>query len=94
MLLFFIVGAGLLVVPLALVLMWDGPACSGALYNFVETSYVCIPTRLLKTLTSFFPFVMVIGAVLIGYNLKKISDSNLPPKEEDEENLEDEEEDA
>lgn len=88
-LIFFIAGAIFLVVPMILVLFWDGPSCGfGDKFSVVPNDY-CLSPHLLKSFASFFPFLMVIGAVLIGYNLKRISDSYLPPKEEsDEDNSE------
>ena len=83
--LLFVAGAILLVVPLILVVIWDGPACSLAQTITVGNAGYCPSLRLFKGLTSLFPFLMVIGTVLIGYNLKRISDSLLPPKEESDE---------
>jgi hypothetical protein len=79
---FFLVGALLLVVPLVLVVVWDSPLCSLAQTPTPSTAGYCPSPSLFKNFISFFPFLMIIGAVLIGYNLKRISDSLLPPKGE------------
>jgi hypothetical protein len=79
---FFVTGAILLAVPLILVVIWDGPTCGLAQPASLGASGFCPSAHLFKSLISMFPFLMVIGAVLIGYNLKRISDSMLPPKEE------------
>ncbi|MDH2900950.1 MAG: hypothetical protein PXY39_08245 [archaeon] len=83
--LFFFLGAILLVVPLIFVIVWDSPICSLSQTASTGASGYCPSTHLFKSLISFFPFLMVIGTVLIGYNLKRISDSLLPPKEETDE---------
>jgi hypothetical protein len=75
---YFSVGAVLLVLPLALVLLWGSASCST---NGPTPAY-CVSPQTLKMAGSFFPFVMLIGAVLIGYRMKKISDSLLPQEEE------------
>jgi hypothetical protein len=85
LLIFFVAGAILLVIPLILVLFWNGAACGfGDRLSVLSNNY-CLSPRLLKSFTSLFPFLMVIGAVLIGFNLKRISDSYLPPDEESKE---------
>jgi cytochrome bd-type quinol oxidase subunit 2 len=82
----FVIAGLLLTVPFALVLIWDSSFClPGQGLSFATTS-LCPSPGLFKNFISFFPFLMVIGAVLIGYNLKRISDSLLPPREESDTN--------
>ncbi|SRR5487761_409428 len=83
--LFFLLGGILLVVPLIFVLVWNSSICSLSQTASTGATGYCPSTHLFKSLISFFPFLMVIGTVLIGYNLKRISDSLLPPKEETDE---------
>lgn len=78
---FFVSGLVLLLVPLTLILVWSGPACG--LAEGQKSGEFCPTHQLFDTFVSLFPFLMVIGGVLIGYNLKRISDSLLPPKEAD-----------
>jgi low affinity Fe/Cu permease len=76
----FAIGAALLVVPLILILVWGSSAC---MQTFAP-SY-CISTKTFMTVSSFLPFVMLVGGVLIGYRMKKIADSLTPRDEPDEE---------
>ncbi len=82
---FFAVGFLLLLVPLALVVVWNQFGCTtGSLSHSVMTTY-CPSVGVFKSAYSLFPFLMLIGGVLVGYNLKRISDSLLPPRDDDEE---------
>jgi hypothetical protein len=86
---FFVVGGMLLVIPFTLVMVWGSSICSPAQTLSAGPPLYCPSPVVFKSFISFFPFLMVIGGVLIGYNLKRISDSLLPPKEErDEANTE------
>lgn len=40
-------------------------------------------TLLYKQVVAALPYFMLVGGVIIGYNLKRVSDSLLPPVEED-----------
>jgi hypothetical protein len=71
----FVLGAVLLFVPLILVVGFSSIACN------VGTSS-CIPF-LYKMLFPALPYVMIVGGVLIGYNMKRISDSLLPEDEDE-----------
>jgi hypothetical protein len=84
MLVFFVAGAILLILPLILIIIWDSPNCAFTQSNLAANSF-CLSPHLLKGFASFSPFVMVVGAILIGYNLKRISDSFLPPVEDSDE---------
>jgi hypothetical protein len=84
MLAFFVVGAILMITPLTLIIIWDNPNCAFAQTSLASNSF-CLSPHLLKGFASFSPFVMVVGAILIGYNLKRISDSFLPPVEDSDE---------
>ncbi|MGI0078786.1 MAG: hypothetical protein ACRECH_04110 [Nitrososphaerales archaeon] len=76
---FFIMGTLLLLVPLFLALSFVAQPC--AIPRTIGSS--CTIPPLFKEVLSALPFVMIIGGVMIGYNLKRISDSLLP-REEDE----------
>ena len=66
---FFTVGGLLLVVPLVAVIDWPTTGCDISAVNF------CTGSHAYRMMTTFLPYVMVIGGVLIGYNMKRISDS-------------------
>jgi hypothetical protein len=77
---FFVVGAVLLVSPLLTVMLWNpDPACqaSPARGNFCTAS-----NELYNRTISFLPFVMLIGGVIIAFNMKRIADSSRPATEE------------
>lgn len=79
---FFVIGGILLVLPLALILFWNSSGCY-AIGSRVEG--YCPSSYEFRILLSFLPFLMLVGGVLIGYNLKKVSDRFSPPEEEEEE---------
>lgn len=66
---FFTVGGLLLVMPLVVVLDWPTNSCVTSAVDF------CMGSHAYKMMTNFLPYVMVVGGVLIGYNMKRISDS-------------------
>jgi hypothetical protein len=72
-------GAVLLIVPVALISVWGSQNCTTS----PAASY-CIPSKDFKVAIDFLPFLMLIGGILIGYKMKKISDSLLPPPDEEE----------
>ncbi|MFI5421882.1 MAG: hypothetical protein ACHQ1H_13015 [Nitrososphaerales archaeon] len=74
--LLFVIGSLMLVIPLGTVLA-ENSACRG---NSAE----CIHSEAYRYLVSSFPYVMIGGGLLIGYNMKRISDS-INAEEEDEE---------
>jgi hypothetical protein len=77
---FFVIGALLLVIPLFLVL-FVGEPCAGLLPGLSGIP-ICA-TLLYKQVVAALPYFMLVGGVIIGYNLKRVSDSLLPPVEED-----------
>ncbi len=52
---------------------WNSQACSD-----FSISEKCSGALIFSQTISFLPFVMIIGGVLVGYNLKRISDSLEP----------------
>jgi hypothetical protein len=78
---FFSVGALLLVIPVGVVLS-ENSACRA-------NASACIHSDAYRYLVSAFPYIMIGGGLLIGYNMKRISDSinlhNLEDETEDEE---------
>lgn len=82
---YFTVGAALLVVPLIVIITLGSPACTQG----PSVPSYCVSSSTFKFLSSFLPFVMVVGGVLIGYRMKKISDSLKPEDDEDEEREDD-----
>lgn len=84
-LIFFMTGFLLLIIPLVLMLFWNEIGCATEVLGHSTLSSYCPSIGIFKSADSFFPFLMVIGGVLVGYNLKRISDSFLPPPEDDEE---------
>ncbi len=72
---FFLVGAVLLLAPLILVLVLGAHTCS-----VVAVGDACTLTSIYKVIFPSLPYIMLVGGVLIGYNLKRISDSLLPPE--------------
>lgn len=62
----------MLVLPLALVVATT-PACTS------ESGSLC-STSSYKFGLSFFPYVMLAGGLIIGYNMKRVSDSLRPPE--------------
>ena len=73
---FFSVGALMLVIPVGVVLS-ENSACKASPAD-------CNRTDAYRYLVSAFPYIMIAGGLLIGYNMKRISDSM------NEENLDDE----
>ena len=67
---FFAVGGILLVFPLALVVTTN-PVCG------IDSSAIC-STPAYKFGLSFFPYLMLAGGLIIGYNMKRVSDSLKP----------------
>ncbi|MDG6995235.1 MAG: hypothetical protein JRN52_04855 [Nitrososphaerota archaeon] len=67
---FFVVGGILLVFPLALVVTTN-PMCGA------DSSTLC-STPAYKFGLSFFPYLMLAGGLIIGYNMKRVSDSLKP----------------
>lgn len=63
----FAIGALMLVIPLGTVLA-ENSACRA---NSAE----CIHSEAYRYLVSSFPYIMIGGGLLIGYNMKRISDS-------------------
>lgn len=76
---FFVIGALLLFVPLSFAFYFGSQPCDIPLPYGAS----CPPPLLYKEIAPALPFVMIIGGVLIGYNLKRISDSLLPSDEEE-----------
>jgi hypothetical protein len=82
---FFVVGFALMIIPVVLILFWNHLGCfSQSLEHSVVSNY-CLPGNLDKNMEALLPFIMVVGGVLVGYNIKRISDSNVPPPEDLEE---------
>ena len=77
---FFIVGGLLLVTPMVFVFNWPSQGCNTSFENF------CSGSQFYRTSVTILPYVMVIGGVIIGYNMKRISDSiNTKDSHEEEE---------
>jgi hypothetical protein len=74
--LLFVIGSLMLAIPLGTVLA-ENSACRA---NSAE----CIHSDAYRYLVSSFPYVMIGGGLLVGYNMKRISDS-INAEEEDEE---------
>ncbi|MFI5420420.1 MAG: hypothetical protein ACHQ1H_05590 [Nitrososphaerales archaeon] len=74
--LLFAIGSLMLVIPLGTVLA-ENSVCRA---NSLE----CIHSEAYRYLVSSFPYLMIGGGLLIGYNMKRISDS-INAEEEDEE---------
>ncbi|MCL4519124.1 MAG: hypothetical protein M1587_08010 [Thaumarchaeota archaeon] len=68
---FFAIGGMMLVLPLALVLATN-PVCTP------NTETICSTSSAYKFVLSFFPYVMLAGGLIIGYNMKRIADSVKP----------------
>ncbi len=69
----FVMGAILLLIPLIFILLVGGHACNvGVLVNS------CTLPSNYRIMVPALPYLMVVGGVLIGYNMKRISDSLLP----------------
>jgi len=66
---FFVVGGLLLVTPLVAVMNWPTRGCE------FSTENVCFGSEAYKVSVTLLPYVMLIGGVIIGYNMKRISDS-------------------
>ena len=64
--LLFTVGSCLLIVPLAIVLI-GSPLC--------RADSICSSNQDYRVEISTFPYVMIGGGILIGYNMKRIADS-------------------
>ncbi len=85
---FFVIGFCLMLIPLAMILFWNQMGCYAQILGHAAVSHYCLPGNLDKSMELFLPFIMIVGGAMVGYNLKRISDSNLPPpddKEEEEE---------
>ena len=65
--LLFTIGSFLLIIPLSVVLI-ETPMCRAS-------SAACNTSETYKLAVSAFPYVMIGGGMLIGYNMKRISDS-------------------
>ena len=61
----------MLVLPLALVLATN-PVCPPS------TETICSTSSAYKFVLTFFPYVMLAGGLIIGYNMKRIADSMKP----------------
>ncbi len=86
---YFSLGTFLLVVPLLLILLWGSSSCvAGSSTTFYRPFY-CASNQLFHISTEFFPFVMIVGGVLVGYRMKMISESLAPPKDEEENDADD-----
>ena len=70
----FAVGSCLLVIPLAVVLSAN---------YFCRIEGVCHPTEDYRIEVSAFPYVMIGGGIIIGYNMKRISDAARYDEERD-----------
>ncbi len=68
----FAMGAMMLVLPLAFVLS-SSPQCAPI------SGPMCSETSAYKFGISLFPYVMLAGGLIIGYNMKRIADSLKPP---------------
>jgi hypothetical protein len=65
----FSVGAIMLVLPLALVVS-SSPSCT--------PGSVCSKSNVYRFGYTLFPYIMIAGGVIIGYNMKRLSDSLRP----------------
>jgi len=74
---YFLIGGALLVSPLVVVSNWNPQVCSS---NSLGQQKCSTPIVYSQTV-SFLPFMMVVGGLLIGYNMKRISDSLRPHDE-------------
>jgi len=75
---FFIIGGLLVGLPLILVLTWSSTPCRGAVQVF------CLGSHLYRMSVLIFPYVMLSGGAIIGYNMKRISDMIFASQEEEE----------
>jgi hypothetical protein len=84
LLIYFAVGAVLLVTPLVLVFAWaPDPSCPSAAE--ARTNLCRGSPEVYNRTISFLPFVMVAGGAIIAFNMKRLSDANriLPSEEEE-----------
>jgi len=78
-LLFFLIGGVLLVVPLVIVFSWDPRTCTST-----PVGLSCKVPSVYAATVRFLPFVMILGGVIVAFNLKRISDSMRLHEEEEE----------
>lgn len=74
---FFVVGSILLVSPIVLAAFWQTTSCN---HEFED---LCLGSQFYKSSISFLPYVMIIGGLIIGFNMKRISDSIIANEKED-----------
>jgi hypothetical protein len=79
-------------IPLVLVLLFGNTGCTSSSLALNPLS-ICHSSKASGRIIEFLPFLMIIGGVLIAYNMKKISDSFLPEKDLSDEENEEEQED-
>ncbi|MHB8568211.1 MAG: hypothetical protein ACYC7D_09130 [Nitrososphaerales archaeon] len=79
----FVIGGLLLVSPLLIVVNWPSKGCESS-----NPSY-CSVSPFYRTAVTILPYFMIIGGVIIGYNMKRISDSINSKSQEEEESGED-----
>jgi len=65
----FLIGGLMVVVPFLLVLNWSSNTCSADLLNF------CRGSQFYKTARTIFPYLMLAGGAIVGYNMKRVYDS-------------------